>query len=183
MPECLVGRDADRDAKHLLPASGRRLLRGDATHEGGGARSAPVGVRRDADRRLADARGASAGDHARVAARGLRGPVEASRGGRGAFGRGPHVDVERVPHHPACRRAASGYPCSRSRRATVASPPPSPLPSPRGALLPRPATPRSWVPAPPDTPTPPRRSSSPPPSLPPTSPGRRPLALRSPIAS
>jgi hypothetical protein len=63
-------------------------------------------------------------------------------------------------------------------------PPPPPMALPRGSLLPRPMTPSPWVPSPPETPTPPRRSSSVPPALPPTSPGgRRPLSLRTPIAS
>ncbi|HEY1697817.1 MAG TPA: hypothetical protein VGG39_36905 [Polyangiaceae bacterium] len=48
----------------------------------------------------------------------------------------------------------------------VSTPPPLPLAVLRSALLPRPVTPSPWVPAAPETPTPPRRSSVPPP-LPP----------------
>ncbi len=78
----------------------------------------------------------------------------------------------------------------------VSSPPPLPRSVPQGTLLPRPATPSSWippvpasttrlhlgpVPTAPDTPTPPRRGSSMPPPLPPRpAQGVRPLHVRAP---
>lgn len=84
-----------------------------------------------------------------------------------------------------------------ARPARISTPPPLPLAIPRGTLLPRPVTPPSWVPPPPasmtrlhmneippaaDTPTPPRRSSVPPP-LPPRARGRKPTTPRSPVFS
>ena len=52
------------------------------------------------------------------------------------------------------------------RSGRISTPPPLPHPA-RGTLLPRPATPASWVPAAPETPTPVSRRSSAPPPLPP----------------
>jgi hypothetical protein len=91
------------------------------------------------------------------------------------------------------RIAREAHPASAVRVARVSTPPP--LPTARGAVMRRPPTPPSWVPPPPlsstrlhltaaptapDTPTPPRRSSVPPP-LPPRARGTPPLRPRAPM--
>ena len=101
-----------------------------------------------------------------------------------------------VAFRPALRASVPPPLPPLAGRSRSSTPPPLPL-SARSTLLPQPITPPSWippappsmtrvhdplgveVPPPPDTPTPLRRSTVPPP-LPPLASGRRPIALRVP---